>query len=369
MMRLIIDAHLDIAWNALAFRRDYKEPIQAINEREQELTDSRARGGACVSLPELRRGRVAVCVATIIAAAKRGLQPPNGYRRVQINPDCGTRDMAYAVGQGQLAYYRLLEQQGEMVQLRTARDLNAHWHQWQEPQLQRHPIGYILAMEGADPIVEPSQIEGWWNDGLRCVILNHYGQGYYSDGTGGSGGLTSTGRELLREMRRLEMILDVTHTTDRSFYESMDLFDGGVMASHTNCRALVPGVRQFSDEQIALLIQRRAVIGVALDAWMLRPGWVIGESQPTGLSLANVVDHIDHICQLAGNADHVAIGSDLDGGFGGEQRPEDIESVADLQKLAPLMAARGYTESDINRVFHGNWLQFFLRSLPANESR
>jgi membrane dipeptidase len=184
-------------------------------------------------------------------------------------------------------------------------------------------------------------------------------------GTGDSGPLTAKGIELLKEFGRLGMILDATHSSDPSFYQALDLFAGPVMASHNNCRALVPGDRQFSDEQIKLLIQRDAVIGAAFDAWMLQPGFVIGKTEGNVVPLAAVADHIDHICQLAGNTNHVAIGTDLDGGFGTEQSPGGLETIADLQKLDGIFAQRGYTPADIDGIFHGNWLKFFSKNLPA----
>jgi membrane dipeptidase len=160
------------------------------------------------------------------------------------------------------------------------------------------------------------------------------------------------------------MILDVTHLAEPGFSQALDLFGGAVMASHNNCRALVPGDRQFSDEQLRRLFQRDAVVGVALDAWMLWPGWEIGTTSPDAVGIQAVADHIDHICQLAGNARYAAIGSDLDGGYGTEQTPQGLETIADLQKLAAILAGRGYSEPDINAVFHGNWLRFFEQHLP-----
>jgi membrane dipeptidase len=220
-------------------------------------------------------------------------------------------------------------------------------------------------MEGADPIVEPRQVEWWWNHGLRVVGLAHYGQGHYAYGTGGEGPLTSRGVELLRELRRAGMIVDLTHSSDPSFFQAMELFDGPVIASHNNCRALVPGDRQYSDEQILRLIDRGGVIGAALDAWMLLPGYVKGETPRERVPLENVVDHIDHVCQLAGNSNHAAIGSDLDGGFGTEQTPDGLDTIADLQKLDGLLKARGYTDEDVDNIFHANWLRFFTRWLPG----
>jgi membrane dipeptidase len=363
MTKRIIDSHLDLALNALHFDRDQKETVDQINRREVGMTDSPARRGACVSLPEMRRGRMAVCLATVLCRAKPDVRPSEGHRRVDI--DWGSQDFAYAIGQAHLAYYRLLEAQGELVQIRTRSELDAHWQRWESGSDDTLPVGYILAMEGADPIVSPAQVEHWWDAGLRSVILAHYGHGFYADGTGETGGLTPRGRELVAELDRVGMILDLTHSTDRSFAEAMELFAGPVMASHTNCRALVPGDRQFTDEQIRALVERDAVIGVALDAWMLRPGWVRGETRTEGMTLDILADHIDHICELAGNVAHVAIGSDLDGGFGADQRPEDLDSISDLHKLAPILSGRGYSDEGIDDIFHGNWLRFFRRYLPA----
>jgi membrane dipeptidase len=153
------------------------------------------------------------------------------------------------------------------------------------------------------------------------------------------------------------MILDLTHLADESFWEAVAYFDGPVLASHNNCRALVPGDRQFTDDQIRKIIERDGVIGSAMDAWMLYPGWTKGETSNTVVSLKTVADHMDHVCQLAGNARHVAIGTDLDGGYGYEQTPHDLETIADLQKLPNLLRKRGYNEEDIGGIMHGNWLR------------
>src|SRR5690606_2927527 len=171
-------------------------------------------------------------------------------------------------------------------------------------------LGMVLTMEGADPIVEPSQIGAWWDQGLRVVSLAHYGPSAYAKGTESVGGLTDKGRELLSEMDRMgKMILDVTHLSDDSFWEAVERFKGPVLATHSNCRALVPGDRQLTDDMLRHLIERDAVIGAVLDAWMLQPNWIRGETTPENVTLNNVVDHIDYVCQLAGNARHAAIGS------------------------------------------------------------
>ena len=234
------------------------------------------------------------------------------------------------------------------------------------------PLGYILSMEGADPIVSPGQVQEWWDQGLRAVGPAHYGRSNYGYGTGVVGPLSPAGRELLKEFDRVGMILDVTHLCDQSMEQALDLFGGRVLASHHNCRALVPGDRQLTDDQIKTLIQRNAVIGAALDAWMLYPGWIRMQTKPEVVGLTAVVDHIDHICQLAGSVKHSAIGSDLDGGFGTEQAPRDLNKITDLQKLAAILSSRNYSDADIDLIFHGNWLRSSREALPKsrmNESR
>ena len=181
------------------------------------------------------------------------------------------------------------------------------------------------------------------------------------------GGLTPAGRDLVKEMARIGIALDVTHLTDDAFWESLDIYSGPVWASHNNCRALVPHQRQFSDEQLRELIRRDAVIGAAFDAWMMVPGWIRGKTTPqdTGVMISHAADHIDHICQLAGSARHCGIGSDLDGGYGTEQTPGDLDSIADLQSLAGILSRRGYSEADVAGIMHGNWIRKLTEALPA----
>jgi membrane dipeptidase len=196
---------------------------------------------------------------------------------------------------------------------------------------------------------------------LRIIGPAHYGVSPYAHGTGTEGGLFPQGKPLLKIMEQVGMILDVTHLSDQCFDEALEIYGGPVLASHHNCRALVPDQRQLTDDQIRRLIERGAVIGAALDAWMMVPGWVRGKSTPeqTGVKLEHIIDHIDHICQIAGNARHVAIGTDLDGGFGKEQSPMDLDTIADLQKLPAMFSARGYSPTDIEGIMSGNWLRFF----------
>jgi len=361
-MRVLIDSHLDLAWNALSFNRDQTLSVAEIRRQDAHMTDERGRGRATTSLPELRRANAAVVVATLLARGGPDQKPKDVYRRTDL--DFATQSIAHATAQGQLAYYRLLEEEGHVRVIRTRADLDAHWLEWQRDS-QRTPLGYILSMEGADPITSPAQAEAWWNQGLRAAGLAHYGKSHYAHGTHTDGPLSEKGVELLWEFMRLGVILDVTHLSDQSFFQAMDVFDGPVLASHHNCRVLVPGDRQLTDQQIKLLLEREAVIGAALDAWMLYPGWERGKTSPEVVGLEAVADHIDHVCQIAGNARHSAIGSDLDGGFGKEQTPRDLDTFSDLHKLEGILAARGYSDADIDLIFHKNWLRFFRRALPA----
>ena len=362
-MRLIFDAHLDLAWNAISFGRDLTLSVDEIRRREAGMSDEPSRGRNTVSLPELRRGSVAICVATLLARSGPEVTSQSSCLK-RTDLDHPTQSIAYAAAQAQLAYYDLLERQGHVRIIRSGPDLDGQWRAYQDDP-QTTPLGIILGMEGADPIVEISQLSDWHAAGLRAIGPAHYGRSHYAYGTGVDGPLSERGVELLKEMARLGMILDVTHLSDQSFAQAMELFDGPVFASHHNCRALVPGDRQLSDPQIRQLIARNAVIGAALDAWMLYPNWKRGETSPEIVGLTAVADHIDHVCQLAGNARHSALGSDLDGGFGTEQTPGDLNTIADLQKLAPILSSRGYSDPDIDAIFHGNALRFFRQSLGA----
>jgi membrane dipeptidase len=362
MARPIFDSHLDLAWNAVSFNRDLTLEVPEIRERERGMTDHPSRGRSVLSLPELKEAGVRVCVATLLARGgpEQKFQP--GYKRSDL--DHANQSIAHAGAHAQLAYYRLLEKQGHLKFIRTRAELDAHWDRAAgDPS--GTPLGIILSMEGTDPITSPDEVQEWWDLGLRAAGPAHYGRSHHAYGTGVCGPLSDVGIKLLREFGRLGMILDVTHLCDESMRQALDVYDGPVLASHHNCRALVRGDRQLSDEQIRELIGRAAVIGTALDAWMLHPGWERGITQPKVVSLSAVADHLDHVCQLAGNSNHAAIGSDLDGGFGNEQTPRDLNTYRDLQKLGDILFTRGYTAADIDLIFHGNWLRFFRQHLPA----
>jgi len=276
-------------------------------------------------------------------------------------PGWHSPEQAWAQTQGQLAWYKAMEDAGEMVMIKDKQSLEQHLQLWNDgTPNDKKPVGYILSLEGADSIVNLKYLERAYNKGLRAIGPAHYGPGRYANGTDATGHLNEQGKQLIREMEQLNMILDATHLCDDAFWDAMDLFNGAVWASHNNCRALVDHNRQFSDDMIKTLIQKGAVIGGALDAWMMVPGWVRGKSTPEsmGCNLEKMIDHMDHICQIAGNSLHVGIGTDLDGAFGKEQCPYDLETIADMQQLPALLAKRGYSAEDIDNVMHGNWLRF-----------
>lgn len=353
---LIVDAHLDLAWNALQWNRDLRHSVHTLRTREAELSGA-GRGLGTVALPELREGRVALCFATLLARSTG---------RPKSNLDYSSVAQAYAIAQGQLAYYRALAEAGEMRIITNLAELNAHieeWGRWEvATQSTQPPLGLMISMESADPIFEPNQLRAWKEAGIRLIGPAHYGPGRYAGGTGTELGLTSEGLLLLRAMERLSIILDLTHLSDQAFWEALDHFDGAMLASHSNCRALVPHQRQFDDKQIRAVVDRDGVIGAALDNWMILPGWSRGSQDKPRVILTHVVDHIDHVCQLAGNASHAALGSDLDGGFGREQSPSDLDTIADLGRIADILATRGYRAEDIAAIMHGNWLRLLRRA-------
>lgn len=363
---LIFDAHLDLSYNALDFNRDLRWTQERIRRREIGMKDQVFRGRNTVCFPEMRRGRVGLCVATQIA---RSVDP---FSRM---PGWASPEQARAHTTGQLAWYREMEACGELVQLCTRTDLDRHLALWRSAPAAMPataaagglPIGYILSLEGADSIVSFAHLERSWAEGLRALGPVHYGPGVYGMGTDAEGPLTPRGRELLREMERLGIILDVTHLCDESLRDALDHYSGPLWASHSNCRSLASWNRQFTDEQIRELIARGCVFGMAFDAIMMVHGWAHFRSKPQDfdLRIEKICEHVDHICQIAGNARHVGIGSDLDGGFGTEQTPLDLDSIADLGRLGGLLAARGHSGPDLEGFFWGNFVGFLRRHLPA----
>jgi membrane dipeptidase len=343
--------------NALEWNRDLRLPVLDIRKREKGLTDLPDRGKGTVSLPALREGNIGLVVATQIGRFVAENNPLPGWHSPQ---------QAWAQTQGQLAWYKEMEASGEMVMIKDLAGLEKHIALWNDNGRENSakPIGYMLSLEGADSIVTLDHLHKAHANGLRAIGPAHYGPGRYANGTDSTGHLNDAGKALLAEMEKLNIILDATHLCDDAFWDALEIFGGHIWASHNNCRALVNHNRQFSDEMIKALIARGAVIGGALDAWMMVPGWQRGISTPEGMgcNLEKMLNHLDHICQLAGNTLHVGLGTDLDGAFGKEQCPYDIETIADLQKVPDLLTRRGFSSTDIENIMHVNWLRFLRKA-------
>ena len=319
------------------------------------------------TLPEMRRGGIAAALVKVSSCVLRHSRYSHGEVR--------TQDNAYASAHGQLAYYRLMDAMGEMRRLRTSGDVTTHMRDWEEADSHEGmPVGWVLGMEGDDAIRWPEQVREWWEDGLRVISLSHYGLSAYSHGTGTGtdGGLTPLAPKLLREMDALGIILDVSHTSDESVRQELEVFSGPVLASHQNCRALAPGERQFPDELLTAVIERGGVIGASMDTWMLHPdGTDWTNIRPrreifprSDVTLEDYVNHIDYVCQLAGNSHHAAIGGDTDGQGGRDCAPYEIDTVADYQKVGDVLERLGYAEADIENILWRNWQRFFEKWLP-----
>ncbi|QDT33441.1 dipeptidase [Thalassoglobus polymorphus] len=355
---LIFDAHLDLAWNAVEWNRDLELTVAELRDFENNF-EGIIPGACTVSYPELERGGIGIVIATLLPRLHRKHKELTFYQG---------RESSYAAAHGQLAYYRSMERKGVLKSLPDRAALAEHAQLWRDylasPTGEAPPIGYILSMEGAPPILEPAQAGEWFDAGLRIVGPGHYGPNEYCHGTGSEGPLTDDGVQLLKEMDSVGLLLDATHLADESFWQALDVFNGPVLASHHNCRSLVPGDRQLDDDQIKALIERGSVIGAAFDNWMIKPGYVKKVTSADLVKIEDVVDHIDHVCQLAGNANHSGIGTDLDGGFGKEQCPGDLDTIADLVKIPNILESRGYSSEDIEKIMSKNFVDFFEKNLP-----
>lgn len=352
---LIFDCHLDLSLNALEYNRDLRMTIEQIREDEVGKTDLKGRERNTVTFPEMRKAGIGICVATQLAGCMKPAAPVGAWN---------SPAQAWAMTQGQLAWYRAMEDDNQLRQIRSWPDLETHLAQWKtDPDTT--PIGYILSLEGADSMRDLSDLERSYEQGLRALGPAHYGTGRYALGHDRHGPLPEVGRELIREMDRLGIILDVTHLCEPTFWEALELYQGPVWASHHNCRALVDDPRQLSDDQIKALAERDAVIGVAFDVWMVVPNWIRKVTKHPDIPEANMstlANHVDHVCQLLGTVRHTGIGTDLDGGYGYEQTPADLNTIADLNTFFEILEKRGYSGEDLEAIAHGNYLSFLKRA-------
>lgn len=330
---LIVDAHLDLASNAIS-GRDVLKPAA------QQRAD--AEGIPTVGLPDLRRGRVGLICGTIFCMPARGEKP--GYRTVEE---------AHATANAQLAWYHQQAAAGELRLVTHLADLPAS-----SLDTDHAPIPTIILMEGADPIRRPSEAADWFGRGVRIVGVAAWKRTCYAGCNSEPGGLTDEGRQLVRELDRCGMIVDTSHLAEQSFWELLELSPRPVIASHSNCRAIVPTPRQLSDAMIRAIIQRGGVIGINFyDKFLLSPG------DKRRATLADVMQHVRHICDIAGDCRHVGIGTDMDGGLGREEIPQEITTSADLPRVADAARSAGFSDADVAALMGGNWLGFFRKHL------
>lgn len=347
---LIVDSHLDLGFCAIQVNRDLTQPATTVRVHDSVPT-MRSFGSCTTTFHDLRQGNVGIVFGTVMSRTDSN----DHWTRTGM----WDQTQCHGVGMGHYAFYKAMERRGAIRQIHTVEDLDACVAAWENPAADT-PIGLVLAMESADPILDPDQVADWYDLGLRMVSISHYGVSSYCHGTGTEGGLLDRGRPLLDALKDAGIIVDLTHTTDQAFWEILDCYDGPVAASHHNCRALTPGQRQLTDDMIKAIVERGGVIGTAFDSWMLDPQWQRDKpcyEQTTKATLETVADHIDYVCQLAGNAKHSGIGTDLDGGFGQEQSPRDLNTIADLQHMVPVFERRGYSTEDIQNVLSGNWVR------------
>lgn len=351
---LVVDAHLDFAYNAVVLERDLEQPLTDLRSHERRHPPRNPRAGvATVTLPALLEGRVAVIGGSLYAApwSKSHPEPVPTYR---------TPDEAHELAVAQIDYYRRLEDEREDVRILyddvTLDDVLASW-ETESPQ-----VGIFAVMEGADPIREPDELAWWVERGLRGVGLSWSAGTRYAGGNARPGILTDEGHDLLDAMADVHLLLDLSHLWVDAAFEALNRYPGPVVATHANPRAFVDSPRMLSDELILALAERGGVIGIVAYNRMLDPEWRYGEPR---LPLARMAQAIDHICQITGEASFVGIGSDLDGGFGLHAIPAELDAVADLHKLSGLLAERGYGEDDVVRIMSGNWLRVMTEVLDA----
>lgn len=334
---MIVDAHLDLSYN-VARGRDVRKPA---SEQPQIGTEI-----ASVGLPDLRAGNVGLVCGTIFCEPSRNAGD-NGYRN---------SDEAHAMMQSQLAWYRQQFAAGELSHVHFASDL---------PSKPERAIGTIILLEGGDAIRSREDVQLIFDAGVRIVGLA-WKQTRYAGGTGDTGPITREGKLIVAGLNRAGMIHDASHLAEHAFWQLLDLTDNAIMASHSNCRAIVggPNNRHLTDDMIKALVRRGGVIGINFcTQFLIRHDKFPREKS----SLADVVAHVKHICELAGSTNCVALGTDMDGGLGRELIPVEIATSADLPKVGDALSAAGFTDDDVRKVLGDNWRAFFLAHLPQQE--
>jgi membrane dipeptidase len=357
---IVVDAHEDIAYNALNYGRDYRRPTAETRRLETDVETLERRGRATVGLPDSLLGRVAVVFATLFVAPAAGNEDKPWAKMTYRTP----RE-AYAQAMKQLDYYYRLADETEKVRLiQSEGDLDAVLATWAEGKdIGDHRQGLVMLMEGADPILEPKQFEEWYERGVRIVGLA-WERTRYSGGTGYPGPLTKEGRELLEVMASFNTLLDLSHMAEHAYLEAIDRYDGVIIASHSNPRKFCNTDRHLSDLMIERLAERDGVMGIVPYNRFLSNEWKKGDPK-SDVPLSVVVDAIDYVCQLTGSAAHVGIGSDFDGGFGVESIPDGLDSTSDLLSIGSALRGRGYSEEDTAAILGGNMLRKLRQGLRS----
>jgi membrane dipeptidase len=360
---LIVDAHEDIAYNMLTFGRDYTRSAaetrqieaasgsQAIEHNDQTL----------LGWPDYQRGRVAIVFSTLFATP---LRRQTGKWDTQVYADYNQAQRLYRT---QLDTYRkLTDQTPDNFQfIATRTDLENVLNHWNDPSRATHPVGLVPLMEGAEGVRSPSELDGWWEAGLRMIGPAWAGT-RFCGGTREPGPLTDEGRALLEAMSELGFTLDISHMDELSARQSLDLYEGPIIASHANAAALLPGYdgnRLLPDDVIKGLIVRDSIIGVVPFCMFLKTGWKMGDRRDD-ITLVTLAAHVDYICQIAGDARHVGLGSDFDGGFGLSAIPAGMDTIADLQNLGPILKEIGYHDEEVKAILGENWLRHLRTYLP-----
>jgi membrane dipeptidase len=362
---IIVDAHEDLAWNALTFGRDYMLSVDETRARERDTPiPERNKGQAMIGHPEWVEGRVAVVFATLFASP---VKHQEGDWDTQVYHDIETASTCY---RADLEYYQRLfaDHPDRICPIRSGRELKAHIQSWEEDDDQPPPVGLVMLMEGADGVRDPQEL-GWWYDAGLRILGPAWSRTRYAGGTGDPGPLTDLGRELLQSMAEYEMILDLSHLAPEGALEALERYQGPVIASHISPLELVPNTakpeRYFSREMIRLCSERGVVMGMVLANEFLKDGWEL-EHGREAVTLEGVALAIDSICQMLGDSRWVGIGSDFDGGFGLESVPAGLDSIADLRLIGDVLSERGYSNADVQAILGGNWLRVLSESLPES---
>jgi membrane dipeptidase len=358
---IIVDAHLDLAWNMATFNRDYSLPVSQTREQELDSIASKVNGNTLLGWPEFQQGQVAIVFATLFAA-------PIRRKKGAWDIECYVNSKeAFRLYSSQLdLYHRLVDSHPEKFTIIKS-IVNLHYviDQWNDSKREPHPVGLVILMEGAEAINHPDELEEWYARGLRIIGPAWTGT-RFCGGTNEPGGLTKDGYALLEVMDDIGIILDISHMDSRAALQALDFFPGTLIASHANANSLLKDTntnRHLPERVIQSMVARDGVIGVVPFNKFLKSDWTINDGK-SAVSLQSLISQIDHICQVAGNANHVGLGSDFDGGFGTEAVPHDIDNIADLQKLVPLLVEKGYNKADIEAIMGKNWIRILNSNLP-----